>query len=76
MPDDLYTRARNARLNLSQVARRAVAAELDRLSKIAELDSYLADLDTELGPISDAERADARTWADQVFGSPKRRRSA
>ncbi len=76
MPDDLVIQARNARLNLSQVAQRAVAAELDRLSKIAELDTYLAELDADLGPVSDEERAEARTWADQALGSPRRRRSA
>ncbi|MCU4186876.1 hypothetical protein K6U06_21095 [Acidiferrimicrobium sp. IK] len=70
MPDELVIQARNARLNLSQVAQRAVAAELDRLSKIAELDTYLAELDAELGPVTEEDRAEARTWADQALGLP------
>jgi len=76
MPDDLYTDAKRAGLNVSQVAQRAVAAELARLAKVAELDAYLAELDAELGPISDRERAAARAWADKVLAPPRRRRSA
>jgi post-segregation antitoxin (ccd killing protein) len=76
MSDALYTQARSAGLNVSQITQRAVAAELERLAKIAELDNYLAELDAELGPTSDKQRADARAWADQALGSAKRRRSA
>jgi len=73
MPDDLYRRARQAGLNVSQVAQRAVAGELDRLAKIAELDTYLAQLEAELGPTTDEERAEARAWAAGVFDGPRRR---
>jgi len=76
MPDELYARAKGASLNISQLAQQAVASELARLAKVAELDAYLAELDAELGPISDRERADAQIWADKVLGSAKRRRSA
>jgi post-segregation antitoxin (ccd killing protein) len=76
MPDDLYGQARRAGLNVSQLAQRAVAAELGRLAKIAELDAYLAELEAELGPTSDTERADARSWADKALGSSSGRRSA
>ena len=76
MPDALYGRARTAGLNVSQVAQRAVAAELERLARIAELDAYLGELDAALGPTSDDERAEARAWADQALGSSTRRRSA
>ena len=75
MPDDLYARAQSAGLNMSQVAQRAVAAELERLRRIAELDAYLGELDFELGPTSDAERAEARAWAHQALRSSTRRRS-
>jgi post-segregation antitoxin (ccd killing protein) len=76
MPDDLYAHARAAGLNVSQVAQRAVADELNRLAKIAELDAYLVELEGELGPTSDAERADAKAWADKALGSSARRQSA
>ena len=77
LPDELYEGAKRARLNISRVAQVAVAAELDRRAKLAELDSYLASLDDEMGPVSPAEQADADAWAARVFGSqPSRRRPA
>lgn len=76
VPDDLHRRAREAGLSVSQVAAHALAAELDRLDKIAGLDAYLAELDAELGPISAAERADARAWADRVVGPTSHQHSA
>ena len=76
VPDDLYQQARNVGLNISQLAQRAVAAELSRLAKIAELDTYLAELDAELGPTTEAERAEAMAWADQALGTDHGRRSA
>jgi len=74
MPEDLYRDARRAGLNISQLAQRAVAAELTRLAKLAELDAYLAELDAELGPTTETERAEAAEWADKVLGVPPRRR--
>jgi post-segregation antitoxin (ccd killing protein) len=76
MPDDLYGDARQAGLNVSQLAQRAVAAELERLSKVAELDAYLREIEAEQGPTSEEDRAEARAWADQALGSSPRRRSA
>jgi len=76
MPEDLYHQARGAGLNISQLAQRAVGAELERLAKIAELDAYLAELETELGPAGDAEQIEARGWADRVLGQKSRRYSA
>lgn len=76
MPDELYARAKDAGLNVSQLAQRAVADELDRLNKIAALDAYLVELEHELGPTSEAERAEAKAWADKAFTVPARKRSA
>lgn len=76
MPDDLYGEARQAGLNVSQLAQRAVAEELRRLARIAELDAYLAELEEHLGPTSDRERAEASTWADEALGASTRRHSA
>ena len=76
MPDDLYAQARQQGLNISRLAQQAVTAELTRRSKIAQLDAYLAQLETEFGPISDAERAEASAWADRVLAPAHDRRSA
>ena len=76
MPEELYAEAKRAGLNISQLAQRAVAEELTRLAKIAQLDAYLAELEAELGPTTDRERAEAKAWADRVFKSAKGRRSA
>ena len=69
VPDELLSRARAAGLNVSRVASAALAEELDRLAKIAALDAYLSELDTELGPVSEQERASARDWADQALSA-------
>lgn len=76
MPDEQYRRAKQAELNVSQLAQLAVAAELQRQAKIAELDAHLAELEAELGPISNDERAEARAWAEKAFDSAKRHRTA
>ena len=70
IPDELLSQARAAGLNVSRLAASAVAEELDRLAKIAELDAYLAELDAELGPVGDQEVAAAREWATQLTASP------
>ena len=76
MPDELHSRAKRAGLNISQVAQQAITAELARLAKVAELDAYLAELDAEMGPISDRDRTEAQAWADKVLGANNRPRSA
>lgn len=76
MPDELYVQARSAGLNVSQVAQRAVAAELARLAKVAELDIYLRELDVSLGPVSEADQAEAAAWAERALGPSDHRRSA
>jgi post-segregation antitoxin (ccd killing protein) len=76
MPDELYVQAKQAGLNVSRLAQRAVVDELTRLDKTAALDAYLAELESELGPTSDAERADAKAWADRLLGPTTVRRPA
>lgn len=66
VPDELISQAQAAGLNVSRPAASAVAEELDRLTKIAELDSYLAGLNAELGPLGDEDVVAAREWADQL----------
>ena len=67
--DDLARAARAAGLNVSKVAASALAEELDRRSKVAALDAYLAELDAELGPVPAEEQAAARRWADDALGA-------
>lgn len=76
IPDDIHRQAKRARLNISHLAQQAVGAELTRLAKLAELDRYLAELETELGPTGDTERAEATAWADRVLKPARTRRSA
>jgi Arc/MetJ family transcription regulator len=66
VPDELLAQARAAGLNVSRLAASAVTEELDRLAKIAMLDTYLAELDAELGPVGEEEATAARTWAEQL----------
>jgi predicted transcriptional regulator len=62
LPDDLDEQARRERLNVSALAQRAVAGELDRRQRMARLDAWLDDLDAEHGPPSEKAMADAREW--------------
>lgn len=67
VPDDVIAQARNAGLNVSRLATSALVHELDRLAKIQALDTYLAELEAELGPPSAAELEEAQQWADRVL---------
>ena len=80
VPDDVAIRARAAGLNVSRIATAALADELDRLAKIDALDTYLAELEDELGPASATELDEAARWADQLANArpnrTRRRRTA
>jgi post-segregation antitoxin (ccd killing protein) len=83
IPDELIAAARAAGFNVSRIAASAVAEELDRRAKLADIDAYLAELEAELGPISADELAAAVAWADRLDeaataqpGRPRRRRPA
>jgi Post-segregation antitoxin CcdA len=69
LPDDLVRRAKEAGLNVSKLTRDAIIAELERAAKIAAFDKYIAELEDELGPPTDEQVAEAKAWAEQVFGS-------
>ncbi len=68
VPDHLLERARAAGLNVSRLAASALDEELDRRTKVAELDAYLGELDAELGPVPPDEQAAAEEWADGALG--------
>jgi len=62
LPDDLDDRARRARLNVSALAQRAVAQELDRQARMAQLDTWLDELDAAHGAPSSKAMAKANEW--------------
>lgn len=78
VPDDVAAQARAAGLNVSRLATAALVDELDRLSKIQALDTYLAELEAEVGPISQEEQAEAAEWVERILAGsdamPPRRR--
>lgn len=83
VPEDVFAQAKAAGLNVSRLATAALVEELDRRNKIRALDTYLAQLDRELGPIPLSERSAAAAWVDEMLapGSAaptglRRRRSA
>lgn len=76
IPDGIVQMAKDADLNISRIARNAIVAELDRLSKIAGLERDLAELEAELGPINPADRARADAFLDQALGPADGRRTA
>lgn len=84
IPDDLDERARRARLNVSALAQRAVALELDRQSRMSQLDAWLDELDANHGAPSAKAMASAREWAASgrkvesrvVAGRPVRAKTA
>jgi hypothetical protein len=67
VPDLLMEQARAAGLNVSRLAAAALEEELDRRTRIAELDAHLAALEAEHGPIPQAEIDAAREWADRTL---------
>lgn len=76
LPDDLDEQARNARLNVSALAQRAVADELDRRHRMAALDAWLDELDTAHGAPSAKAKAKAQSWLDSATAVQPRRKAA
>ena len=68
IPDDLRRQAKEAGLNISKIARIAIAEELGRLDKIAAVDRYLAEMDVEFGPISPEDEAWASARVERLLG--------
>src|SRR2546421_12424641 len=73
LPDDLDEQARVARLNVSALARRAVADELDRRERMAALDAWLDELDAAHGAPSAKAKARAKAWLDSATTARPRR---
>lgn len=66
IPDDVIERAREAGLNVSRLATSALEEALEKQLKIELAKQYLAELEAELGPITDEERARADAILDGV----------
>lgn len=76
LPDDLDEQARTARLNVSALAQRAVADELDRQRRMAALDAWLDELDAAHGPPSAKAKAKAEAWLNSAAAAQPRRKAA
>lgn len=76
LPDEIYRQAKEAELNISRLARKAILQELSDRAKLAAAYEYLDEVERELGPISADEHERARQWAEKVFGPESKRRSA
>ncbi len=66
LPDDLYKLIKKRRLAASELLQKAVRAELRRLDLIGESDRYVADLVSQVGRPSAAERSAAGTLARRI----------
>lgn len=66
IPDDVIERARATGLNVSRLATSALEEALEKQLKIEMAKQYLAELEAELGPITEAERAEADAWLDSA----------
>jgi post-segregation antitoxin (ccd killing protein) len=62
LPDDLDEQARRASLNVSALTQRAVVDELDRRRRMADLDTWLDELDAAHGAPSAKALAEAEVW--------------
>lgn len=66
IPDEVIERAREAGLNVSRIATSALEDALERRLKTELALQYLAELEAELGPITDEERRRADAILDGV----------
>lgn len=67
LPDELYRRAKEEGINISQLTQQALADELDRRDKIAAVDQYLAELEVEEGPLDPQKLAEAEARVDRLI---------
>jgi len=70
LPDDLYRQVKARRLPASELLQEAVRAEIRRQDLLAETDTYLSALLTEVGPPSPQERAHAEATARRIAARP------
>jgi post-segregation antitoxin (ccd killing protein) len=73
LPDDLYKLVKARGLPASELLQKAVRAELRRLELLTETDHYVADLVTEVGTPTAAQRTHAAAVARRLARQPTRR---
>jgi post-segregation antitoxin (ccd killing protein) len=66
LPDDLYQRVKAEGLPASELLQAAVRAELRRRDLLKATDEYLAELESEVGEPTAAERARAEAIAREI----------
>lgn len=66
LPDDLYDLIKKRRLPASELLQKAVRAEVRRLDLLAESDRYVADLVSQVGRPTAAERSRASEVAGRI----------
>lgn len=67
LPDELHRAVQELGLKISELAQDAVRREVRRREIDAETDAYLAEIDAEYGPPTDAEVDAARRWLDRAL---------
>lgn len=67
IPEELLARARARKLDISEVARRALETDLRRLDNADGMAMLQAEMEADLGVPTDEEMAEARAWADRVY---------
>jgi post-segregation antitoxin (ccd killing protein) len=75
LPDDLYHLVKKRQLPASELLQRAVRAELRRLHLLAESDRYIAELVSQVGQPSAAERSRAGAIAGRIARRATRRKA-
>jgi hypothetical protein len=66
LPDDLYAEVKARGLPASELLQEAVRAAVHREDLLAETETYLADLASEVGPPSPREQARAEATANRI----------
>lgn len=70
VPDDVLTQAKGAGLQISRLATAALQAELERRTKVRELEAYLDELRAAQGPVSPEDERAAEAWVDRLEPPP------
>jgi hypothetical protein len=69
LPDALYEEAKGLGLPVSELTQSAIRQALDQRGRLAALQQFLNDLTETQGPATDAEIAEADTWAASVVAA-------
>ena len=72
LPDDLYALVKTRGLPASELLQKAVRAELRRQELLTETGRYVAELETEVGQPSTAERTRSAAVARRIAQRPTR----